>query len=76
MDQFLSSPHTLAEFRDEIDKLRSLCTEISGLDDVVFFDMVQLDCTDIKTGLLRRANELLSQLVQQLASDHFSESQR
>ena len=76
MDQFLSSPHSLSEFKEEIDKLRSLCSEISGLDDVVFFDMVQLDCSDIKAGLLKRASDLLSQLVQQLASDHYSESQR
>ena len=76
MDQFLSSPHSLVEFKEEIDKLRSLSSEISGLDDVVFFDMVQLDCSDIKTGLLKRTSDLLSQLVQQLASDHYSESQR
>ena len=76
MNQFLSSPHSLAEFKEEIDKLRSLSSDISGLDDVIFFDMVQLDCSDIKTGLLKRASDLLSQLVQQLASDHYSESQR
>ena len=76
VDLFLSSSHSLAEFREEIEKLRSLCSEISGLDDVVFFDMVQLDCSDIKAGLLKRANELLSQLVHQLASDHLADSQR
>ena len=76
VEAFLSSPHSLAEFKPEIEKLRSLISEISGLDDVVFFAMVQLDCSDVKTGLLRRAGDLLQLLVQQLASDHVADSQR
>ena len=76
VEVFLSSPHSLSEFRGEIEKLRTLISEISGLDDVVFFEMVQLDCSDVKTGLLRRAGELLQLLVQQLAANHIADSQR
>ena len=76
VETFLSSPHTLPEFRGEIEKLRSLVSEISGLDEVVFFEMVQLDCSDVKTGLLRRAGQLLGQLVENLASDHLNDNQR
>ncbi|CAI8001099.1 Dynein heavy chain 7, axonemal, partial [Geodia barretti] len=76
VEAFLSSPHGLAEFKPEIEKLRSLISDISGLDDVVFFAMVQLDCSDVKTGLLRRAGDLLQLLVEQLASDHVTDSQR
>ena len=76
MEEFLSSPRSLSEFKGEIEKLRDVISEITGLDDMVFFDMVQLDCSDIKTGLLSHANEFLSQLVHQLASDHVSDGQR
>ena len=70
-----SGPHPLEEFKREIDSLRSISTEISGMDDIVFFDMFELDCQDIKRGLLSRANDLKSRLVQQLANDHLMESQ-
>ena len=76
IEAFLSSPRSLVEFTPEIEKLRSLISEISGLDDVVFFQMVQLDCSDVKSGLLRRAEDLLTLLVQQLATDHVTDSQR
>ena len=76
MEAFLTSPHSLPEFRKEIERLRSLISEISGLDDVVFFDLVELDCSDVKSGLLRRAGDLLQMLVDQLSSDHLSENQR
>lgn len=73
---FLSSSHTLSEFEPEIEKLRGLVSDISGLDDVLFYDMIQLDCSDVKTGLLRRAEDLLSLLVHQLATDHITDNQR
>ena len=76
LDEFLSTPHSLTEFSAEIEKLRSLSSEISGLDDVVFFDMVRLECSNIKTDLLASASELLTQLVQQLARDHVEDSMR
>ena len=76
VESFLSCPHTLSEFQTEIERLRNLISDITALDDIVFFDMVQLDCTDIKSGLLRRAGDLLDQLVEQLAADHISENQR
>ena len=76
VDEFLSTPHSLTEFSVEIEKLRSISSEISGLDDVAFFDMVRLECSDIKTSLLTSASELLTQLVQQLARDHVEDSMR
>ena len=76
VESFLSCPHTLSEFQTEIERLRNLISDITALDDIVFFDMVQLDCSDIKSGLLRRAGDLLDQLVEQLAADHISENQR
>ena len=76
VESFLSCPHTLSEFQTEIERLRNLISDITALDDIVFLDMVQLDCSDIKSGLLRRAGELLDQLVEQLAADHISENQR
>lgn len=76
IEMFLSSSHTLSEFEPEIEKLRGLVSDISGLDDVLFYDMIQLDCSDVKTGLLRRAEDLLSLLVHQLATDHITDNQR
>ena len=76
VDTFLSSSHTLAEFQEEIEALRKLSSEISSLDDVVFYDMVQLECSDIKTALLQSVNDLMIRLIEQLASDHCNDNLR
>ena len=76
VEQFLASgPHSLEEFKREINALRDVLSAISNMNDVVFFDMFELNCHDIKQGLLSRASDLKNQLVQQLANDHLQEGQ-
>ena len=74
---FLSDDsHTLAEFKVQIQRFRDLSTEITGLDDVVLFDMFHLECHDIKHGLSELVMGLTTRLVKQLAQKHLDQSAR
>lgn len=75
--KFLSADsHTLAEYKTKIQYFRELSLEISGLDDVVLFDMFQLECHDIKHGLTEVVQNLTLALVKQLAEKHMNENMR
>lgn len=60
----------------EIEKFRSLAREINSLPTVAHFDMVQLDCDDLKRGLASKANRFADQLLQRLAEEHRAENRR
>lgn len=74
--RFLNEPHTLAEFKSMIQHYRELSSEITAMDDVVLFDMFQLECHDIKHGLNELIQNLTTTLVKQLAQDHMDENAR
>ena len=60
----------------EIEKFRCLAREINSLPTVAHFDMVQLDCDDLKRGLATKANRFADQLLQRLAEEHRAENRR
>ena len=60
----------------EIEKYRSLAKEISGLRTVVYFDMVQLICDDLKRGLAAKAHRFAEQLLKRVAEEHRAENKR
>jgi hypothetical protein len=77
VESFLSEDHhTLAEYKQKIQYHRDLSREITGLDDVVWFDMFQLECHDIKHGLNEIVQNLSLMLVKQLAQNHMQENTR
>lgn len=77
VESFLSEEgHTLADYRDKIQHLRDLGKEITALDDVVWFDMFQLECHDIKHGLNEIVQNLALTLIRQLAQNHTEENTR
>ena len=73
---FLMSEHSLQEYREKIEHFRAVGREIAGLDDVVLFQMFHLECHDIKRGLGILAQNMVSQLVGQLAENHIQENKR
>ena len=76
MTTYLESDHTLHEYKEKIDYYRSVTREISGLDDVLIFQMFRLECHDIKHGLSTLAQKMVSRLVGQLAKKHIEENKR
>lgn len=63
-------------YLQEIDRFRSLAREINSLPTIAYFDMVQLDCDDLKRGLASKANKFADELLSRLAEEHRSENRR
>ena len=53
-----------------------MAVEISGLDNVVMYDMVKLECDDIKQGLSACANGFSDLLLNNLVTTHMEDNQR
>ncbi len=76
VDEFLSTDHPLSEYQDLITSFRETATVVSACSDTVWFDMFQLDCTDIKHGLCTVATKFSNTLIQALAQKHLSDNER
>ena len=48
VNKFLNSDHSLKEYREKIDQLKSLAGEITSMDNFVPFHLFLIDCTPIK----------------------------
>ena len=53
-----------------------MAAEISGLDNVIMYDMVKLECDDIKKGLMDCANGFSDLLLDNLVTTHMEDNQR
>lgn len=52
----------------QVDRFRSLSQEISGLSSLMHFDMVRLDCKELKQGLIKKAETFSKVLVGKLVN--------
>ena len=57
-----------------IEQFRTLAKEIISLPTVEHFDMIELDCDDLKRGLSEAAKKLAEQLLDRVAADHRAEN--
>lgn len=77
VSSFLSTEEaTLSDYKALIESYQSTVTEILGYHDTVWFDMFQLDCSDIKHGLCTVAGGFVTRLVQALTHKHLEDNKR
>jgi dynein heavy chain len=70
IDAFLAEEHTFEEYCEYIEKFRNVASEISSLNSIENFDMIRLDCDDIKRGLSESARKHSETLLERLTNDH------
>ncbi|GFS01672.1 dynein heavy chain 12, axonemal-like [Elysia marginata] len=73
--EYMKEEHTFAEFTVEIEKFRNLASEIMGLPSIEHFDMIRLDCEDLKRGLAQACRNLANELLSRVSSDHRQENE-
>ncbi|GFO33725.1 dynein heavy chain 12, axonemal-like, partial [Plakobranchus ocellatus] len=73
--EYMKEEHTFAEFTVEIEKFRNLASEIMGLPSIEHFDMIRLDCEDLKRGLAQACRGLANELLSRVSSDHRRENE-
>lgn len=65
----LFSPQLIEEFR-------SKAREIMLQDSIIHFEMVRLDCEDLKRGLAEKSRSFGDLLLDRMASDHWKENEK
>ncbi|XP_063405511.1 dynein axonemal heavy chain 12-like isoform X3 [Mytilus trossulus] len=73
--EYVKEEHSFAEYQIQIDKYRNLASEIMGLPSIEHFDMIRLDCEDLKRGLAEASRELANELLRKVSNDHRTENQ-
>ncbi|WAR27202.1 DYH12-like protein [Mya arenaria] len=72
--KWMEIEHSFAEYTEQIDKYRNLAKEIMGLPSIEHFDMIRLDCEDLKRGLAEGSRNLANELLRRVSDDHRREN--
>ncbi|XP_069101059.1 dynein axonemal heavy chain 12-like isoform X1 [Argopecten irradians] len=72
--EYVKHEHTFAEYQVQIEKYRDVAREIMGLPSIEHFDMIRLDCEDLKRGLAEAARGLADELLRKVSDDHRQEN--
>ncbi|XP_021325607.1 dynein axonemal heavy chain 12 isoform X2 [Danio rerio] len=70
VDKLMEEEHSFDEHTKQVEWFRALSKEISSLPSLIHFDMVRLDCEELKQGLAKKANALSKIIVGKLVSSH------
>ncbi|XP_013387188.1 dynein heavy chain 12, axonemal, partial [Lingula anatina] len=74
IQKFMSEEHSFHEYCKYVEHFRNLAKEILSLPSIETFDMIRLDCEDLKRGLADAAKELADVLLNRMAQDHRTEN--
>ncbi|ESP01004.1 hypothetical protein LOTGIDRAFT_225521 [Lottia gigantea] len=72
---YMEQEHSFDEYTEYIERFRNLATEIMGLPSIEHFDMIRLNCEDLKIGLAKAARGLADELLSRVSADHRSENE-
>ncbi|XP_065670290.1 dynein axonemal heavy chain 12 isoform X3 [Hydra vulgaris] len=70
LDEFLEKEHSFEEYVKEIAKYKTVMQQISSIHTVTYFQIIQLDCDDMKRGLVFKVNSFVEMLLIKLLNDH------
>nr|XP_026690532.1 dynein heavy chain 12, axonemal isoform X1 [Ciona intestinalis] len=70
IESFMAEEHSFQDYCEYIEKFSAVAKEIISLDSIIHFDMIQLNCEDIKRGLVEFARKHIDTLLERLTKDH------
>ena len=70
IETFMTEEHTFEEYCEYVDKFREISVEIMTLPSIEHYDLIRLDCEDLKRGLSDVAKEHSQTLLKRMAKDH------
>lgn len=74
IDKFLEEEHDFEEYCEYIDSFRDVAKQISVLPMIEHYDMIELDCEDLKRGLADVSRKHADRLLERMATDHRNEN--
>ncbi|XP_072525468.1 dynein axonemal heavy chain 12 isoform X2 [Salminus brasiliensis] len=66
VEKFMQGEHGFDQYTQQVEEFRILSREISSLPSVAHFDMIRLDCEELKQGLAKKAESFAQILLEQL----------
>ena len=75
IDKFMSEEHEFEEYTKLIESYRDLSYKIMVLPPTEYYDLIRLDCEDLKRGLVAAARDLANQLLEKIVNDHRQENE-
>ncbi|XP_051515044.1 dynein axonemal heavy chain 12-like [Myxocyprinus asiaticus] len=70
VEKLMEEEHSFEEYTEQVERFRALSQEISDLPSLIHFDMVRLDCEELKQGLAKKSIAFSQILVGKLVSSH------
>ena len=70
IEAFMAEEHEFDDYCEYVDKFRALAKEIMMLSSIEHYDMIRLDCEDLKRGLSDMAKAHADTLLTRMANDH------
>ncbi|KAK7101371.1 hypothetical protein V1264_019760 [Littorina saxatilis] len=74
IDEFLKHPHEFEEYIEEIEKYRSLASELMGQDSRAHFDMFHMENDDLKLGLVDTTRRYVNRILGHVVDNHRTEN--
>ncbi|KAK1801742.1 hypothetical protein P4O66_022373 [Electrophorus voltai] len=68
--KFLEEEHSFDQYAGQVEEFRAVSREICSLPSLIHFDMIYLDCEELKQGLAKKAKTFAQDLLQRLISTH------
>ncbi|TPP61649.1 Dynein heavy chain 7 axonemal [Fasciola gigantica] len=69
VEEFLNGKRDFHEYKEYTAKLHTLGTEVMTLPNTEYFDLIRLDCEDVKVGLAKECRRLANALLERVVSD-------
>ncbi|XDV45844.1 hypothetical protein PO909_013867 [Leuciscus waleckii] len=69
VEKLIEEEHSFDEYTKQVEWFRALSQEISGLPSLIYFDMVRLDCEELKQGLAKKAKTLSKIIVGKICKE-------
>ncbi|VDP90472.1 unnamed protein product [Echinostoma caproni] len=69
VEDFLNGKREFHEYKDYTAKLHKLGTDVMTLPNTEYFDLIRLDCEDVKVGLSKECRRLANALLERVVAD-------
>ncbi|XP_017568229.2 dynein heavy chain 12, axonemal isoform X1 [Pygocentrus nattereri] len=70
VEKFMQEEHSFDRYTQQVEEFQALYQEISSLQSVVHFDMIRLDCEELKQGLAKKVKTFAQILLERLINMH------
>ncbi|ESO02212.1 hypothetical protein HELRODRAFT_65497 [Helobdella robusta] len=69
IDNFVNGDHNFAEYQELFWKYNNILNELRSLNSIEHYDLIELDCTDLKLGIIQTTNDHIKKILTKMVDD-------